>query len=65
VDNQNKVLTFFSVKHKRRTRQLAIDFHSIFFPSMKVNFNRQLSGYQNSSKYLLLCSAEETLTGLD
>ena len=38
---------------------LAIDFHSIFFPTMEVNGFRQLSGYQHSSKYLLFTSTEE------
>jgi len=43
------------------TRQLtvAIDFHSIFFFLLEVNGYRQLSGYQHSIKYLLLCSIEE------
>jgi len=39
-----------------------------FFPTMKVNANRHLVGYQHSSKYLFLCSAEETnsySTGLE
>ncbi len=31
---------------------------------MEVNGYRQLLGYQHSSKYLLLCSAEERNTGL-
>jgi len=30
-----------------------------FFPTMEVNGVHQLSGYQHSSKYLHLCSAEE------
>ncbi len=46
-------------KHKRRYFEecwmAAIDFHSIFF---HTNGYRQLFGYQDSSKYLLLCSAE-------
>jgi len=36
-----------------------IDFHSIFFPTIKVNGCHQLSGYQHSLKYLILCSTEE------
>jgi len=33
--------------------------------TMEVNGYRQLSGYQHSLKYLLLCSTEESHTGLD
>ncbi len=29
------------------------DFHSIFFPAVKVNVDQQLFGYPDSSKYLL------------
>jgi len=42
---------------------VAIDFHSIFFPTMEVNGCHQLSGYP---KYLLLYSTEkETHTSLE
>ncbi len=43
------------------TKQLtvAIDFHSMETDIMEVNGYRQLFSYQHSSKYLLLCSAEE------
>jgi len=43
------------------TKQLMypIDFHSIFLPTIEFNGVHQLSGYQHSSKYLPLCSAEE------
>jgi len=40
------------------------DFQSIFFPTMEVIGYRQLSGYYHSSKYLILCSTEDTPTGL-
>ncbi len=30
--------------------------YSIYFPTMEVSGNQQLFGFQNSSKYLLLCS---------
>ncbi len=39
---------------------VAIDFHSSPAPhTMEVNGYRQLFGYHNCSKYLLLCSTEE------
>ncbi len=43
------------------TKQLtvAIDFHSMETDIMEVNGYRQLFSYLNSSKYLLLCLAEE------
>jgi len=52
----------FSDEHKRRyfkECQLMdpIDFHSFFFPTMEVNGVHPLSGYRQSSKILLLCSA--------
>ncbi len=34
-------------------------FYSVFFPTMEVNGYQQLFGYQHSSKYHLLCSAEK------
>jgi len=47
------------------TRQLMdpIDFHSK--NKNKYNGVHQLSGYQHTTKYLLLCSTEETHTGLE
>ncbi len=36
-----------------------IDFHSIFFPTMKVNGAPKQPGYKLSSEYLPLCSAEQ------
>ncbi len=38
---------------------VAIDFHSIEKNTMEINGYHQLFGFQHSSKYLLLCSAEE------
>ncbi len=32
---------------------VAIDFHCIFSPTMEVNVNHHLFGYQHSSKYLI------------
>ncbi len=32
---------------------------------MEVNGDHQVFGYQHSSKYLILCSAEESHTGLE
>jgi len=41
--------------------QTVVDFHSICFPTVQVNGNRQLFNYTNIlQKYLLLCSTEET-----
>ncbi len=37
-----------------------IDFHSIFFPTMEDNGAPKQPGYKLSSKYLPLCSAEQT-----
>ncbi len=37
-----------------------IDFHSIFFPTIEVNGAPKQPGYKLSSKYLPLCSAEQT-----
>ncbi len=56
-----------SAKHKvsfeegGKTKQLLVhsDFHSIFFPTIKVNVDHQLFDYPDSPKYLLLCSAQE------
>ncbi len=39
---------------------VATDFHSIFFHNTEVNGYRQLFGNKNYSKFLLLCSTEET-----
>ncbi len=43
------------------TKQLTVTniFHSMGENTMEVNGYHQLSGYQNSSKYLILFSAEE------
>uniref|UniRef100_A0A8C1W4R5 Solute carrier family 5 member 12 n=1 Tax=Cyprinus carpio TaxID=7962 RepID=A0A8C1W4R5_CYPCA len=49
--------TDFSLdKEVKRTLNIPIDFHSISFHTMEVNGNHQLFDYQQSSKYLLLCS---------
>jgi len=40
-----------------------IDFQCSFFPTVEVNGVHQLFGYPYSSKYLLLCSAEQTTSG--
>ncbi len=37
-----------------------IDFHNICFPTMEVNGAPEQPGYKLSSKYLPLCSAEQT-----
>ncbi len=37
-----------------------IDFHSIFVPTMEVNGAPKQPGYKLSSKYLPVCSAEQT-----
>ncbi len=49
------------------TEQLtvAIDFSGMDENTMEVNGHRQLFGYQYTSKYLLLCSTEETHSGLE
>jgi len=39
-----------------------IDFHSIFFPTMEVNGDQQLSSYQHSSKCIILCSNDQRNT---
>ncbi len=39
--------------------------HSMGKNTKEVNGYRQLFGYQQSSKYLLLCSTEETRAGLE
>ncbi len=36
----------------------------VFFYSIKVNVDQQLFGFPRSSKYLILCSAQEMNTGL-
>ncbi len=52
-------LIFVVVPNQYLFIYLAIDFHSIvFFYFMVVSGYQQLFGYQYSSKYLLLCSAE-------
>ncbi len=44
---------------------VAIDFHCIEKSTLEVNGYRQLFGYQLPSKCLILCSTEETHTGLE
>jgi len=57
-----------SVEHKRILKNVGnqdpTDFQSIFFFfHMEVNGCRQLSGYQHSSKYRLLCYTEDRHEG--
>jgi len=54
VPNLNEFLFFLL-----NTKEDILNVTSIYFLTMEVNGYGQPSDYQHSSKYLLLCSAEE------